>query len=48
MKHSRVPEPNVNAVPCIFLHCRFVQAAAVSPLMDHVLLGGGQDASQVI
>lgn len=26
---------------------RFVQSAAVSPLFDHVLLGGGQDASQV-
>lgn len=26
---------------------RFVQSAATSPLMDHVLLGGGQDASQV-
>lgn len=26
---------------------RFVQSAAISPLMDHVLLGGGQDASQV-
>jgi translation initiation factor 3 subunit I len=26
---------------------RFVQSAAVSPLMDHVLCGGGQDASQV-
>jgi len=26
---------------------RYVQSAAVSPLFDHVLLGGGQDASQV-
>lgn len=26
---------------------RFVQSAAVSPIFDHVLLGGGQDASQV-
>jgi WD40 repeat protein len=26
---------------------RFVQSASVSPLMDHVVLGGGQDASQV-
>lgn len=26
---------------------RFVQSAAISPLFDHVLLGGGQDASQV-
>ena len=26
---------------------RFVQSAAVSPIMDHVVLGGGQDASQV-
>jgi WD40 repeat protein len=26
---------------------RFVQSAAISPLYDHVLLGGGQDASQV-
>lgn len=26
---------------------RFVQSAAISPVMDHVLLGGGQDASQV-
>lgn len=26
---------------------RFVQSAAVSPILDHVLLGGGQDASQV-
>lgn len=26
---------------------RYVQSAAISPLYDHVLLGGGQDASQV-
>lgn len=26
---------------------RYVQSAAVSPLYDHVLLGGGQDAAQV-
>lgn len=26
---------------------RFVQSACISPLFDHVLLGGGQDASQV-
>mmetsp|Transcript_93 Transcript_93/g.148 ORF Transcript_93/g.148 Transcript_93/m.148 type:complete len:328 (+) Transcript_93:115-1098(+) len=26
---------------------RFVQSAAISPAYDHVLLGGGQDASQV-
>lgn len=26
---------------------RFVQSAAMSPLFPHVLLGGGQDASQV-
>mmetsp|Transcript_37121 Transcript_37121/g.82588 ORF Transcript_37121/g.82588 Transcript_37121/m.82588 type:complete len:325 (+) Transcript_37121:167-1141(+) len=26
---------------------RFVQSAAISPIMDHVVLGGGQDASQV-
>ncbi|KAG2442342.1 hypothetical protein HXX76_002428 [Chlamydomonas incerta] len=26
---------------------RFVQSAAISPLFDHVVLGGGQDASQV-
>ncbi|GBF98269.1 eukaryotic translation initiation factor 3 subunit I-like [Raphidocelis subcapitata] len=26
---------------------RFVQSAAVSPILDHILLGGGQDASQV-
>ncbi|KXZ44270.1 hypothetical protein GPECTOR_70g501 [Gonium pectorale] len=26
---------------------RFVQSAAMSPLFDHVVLGGGQDASQV-
>lgn len=26
---------------------RYVQSAAISPLFDHVLLGGGQDASQV-
>lgn len=26
---------------------RFVQSAAISPAFDHVLLGGGQDASQV-
>jgi translation initiation factor 3 subunit I len=26
---------------------RYVQSAAVSPLYDHILLGGGQDAAQV-
>lgn len=26
---------------------RFVQSAAISPLFDHIVLGGGQDASQV-
>lgn len=26
---------------------RFVQSAAISPLLDHIVLGGGQDASQV-
>eukprot|EP00877_Chromochloris_zofingiensis_P003816 jgi/Chrzof1/13435/Cz07g33040.t1 len=26
---------------------RYVQSAAISPIFDHVLLGGGQDASQV-
>jgi translation initiation factor 3 subunit I len=26
---------------------RFVQSAAISPIFDHVLMGGGQDASQV-
>lgn len=33
--------------PFPFFRRRYVQSAAVSPLMDHVLLGGGQDASQV-
>lgn len=26
---------------------RYVQSAAISPTHDHVLMGGGQDASQV-
>jgi hypothetical protein len=26
---------------------RYVQSAAVSPIFDHILLGGGQDAAQV-
>ncbi len=41
------PLPSCAQVLKTYKTGRFVQSAAVSPLFDHVLLGGGQDASQV-
>jgi hypothetical protein len=48
--HTRNPCPLPHAPPQVlktYKTGRFVQSAAISPLMDHVLAGGGQDASQV-
>ncbi|EFJ41733.1 eukaryotic translation initiation factor 3i [Volvox carteri f. nagariensis] len=46
-KTARLIDIETFTVLKVYKTGRFVQSAAISPLFDHVLMGGGQDASQV-